>query len=232
MGSQRAVRHLARCGDGNDQSQDVTTLDEQQRRREPVRLAVLISGSGRTLENIADVIDRGELEATIELVVSSRPDVKGIERAARRGIRSVVVPRKGYADAATFSQAIFELVRQAQAELVCLAGFLSLLTVPDDYAGRVINIHPALLPEFGGKGMYGHHVHEAVLAAGRTESGCTVHYADATYDTGKTILQRTCPVLPDDTADTLAARVFEQECLAYPEAIRQLIPRIRAMRKP
>jgi phosphoribosylglycinamide formyltransferase-1 len=104
-----------------------------------------------------------------------------------------------------------------------MAGFLSLWTIPPDLAGRVLNIHPALLPKFGGKGMHGHHVHEAVLAAHETESGCTVHYADNTYDTGPIILQRKVPVLPADTPDSLAARVFEQECLAYPEAIRQVL---------
>jgi phosphoribosylglycinamide formyltransferase-1 len=108
-----------------------------------------------------------------------------------------------------------------------MAGFLSLWTIPSDFQGRVLNIHPALLsptegghPRFGGKGMHGHHVHEAVLAAGETESGCTVHYADNTYDTGPIILQKKVPVLPTDTPDALAARVFEQEKFAYPEAIR------------
>jgi phosphoribosylglycinamide formyltransferase-1 len=101
-----------------------------------------------------------------------------------------------------------------------MAGFLSLWEIPPELHGLVLNIHPALLPKFGGKGMHGHHVHEAVLAAGETESGCTVHYADNTYDTGPIIVQRRVPVRPGDTADTLAARVFEQECIAYPEAIR------------
>ncbi len=198
---------------------------------QPVRLAVLISGSGRTLENLVQAIRDGKLDARIVLVISSRPGVKGLERAANFNIPAEVVPRREYADAESFSQVIFDHIRRAGVELVCMAGFLSLLVVPDDYVGRVINIHPSLLPEFGGKGMYGHHVHEAVIAAGRTVSGCTVHFADQTYDTGQIILQRTCPVLPDDTPDTLAARVFEQECLAYPEAIRALLPRIRARRE-
>jgi folate-dependent phosphoribosylglycinamide formyltransferase PurN len=101
-----------------------------------------------------------------------------------------------------------------------MAGFLSLWRIPEDRFGWVINIHPALLPDFGGKGMYGHRVHEAVLAAGRTESGCTVHFCDNEYDHGPIILQRKVRIKPNDTADTLAARVFEQECVAYPEAVR------------
>ena len=104
-------------------------------------------------------------------------------------------------------------------DLVCLAGYLRWLKIEPRYRGRVMNIHPALLPKFGGPGMYGHHVHRAVLAAGETESGCTVHFVDEEYDHGPVILQRTCPVLPDDDPDSLAARVFEQECKAYPEAV-------------
>ena len=100
-----------------------------------------------------------------------------------------------------------------------LAGFLSLLKIPDDYLGRVMNIHPALLPKFGGQGMYGHHVHEAVLAAGEQESGCTVHFADNQYDHGPVILQRRCPVKSDDTPDSLADRVMAEEREAYPQAI-------------
>jgi len=197
---------------------------------DPIRLAVLISGSGRSLDNFAQTIQRGELDARIVLVISSRADVAGIRRARQWQLPVHVLPRRDYADAAAYSREVFTLIREAEAELVCLAGFLSLLVVPEDYQQRVINIHPALLPDFGGKGMFGHHVHEAVLAAGRTVSGCTVHYADATYDTGATILQRTCPVLPDDTPDTLAARVFNEECIAYPDAIRMLVPKLRAMR--
>jgi phosphoribosylglycinamide formyltransferase-1 len=117
-----------------------------------------------------------------------------------------------------FQDAITKAV--SDADLVCMAGFLSLWRIPDDMMGRVINIHPALLPDFGGKGMYGLRVHRAVLAAGRTESGCTVHFCDNEYDHGPIILQRKVPVLPDDTPESLSARVFEQECIGYPEAVR------------
>jgi len=188
----------------------------------PARLAILISGSGRTLENLAHAIENGELEAAIVLVISSRSKVKGIERANWLGIPCEVIRRSDFADDAAFSEANFARIRDAGANLVCLAGYLRLLSIPPDYEGRVINIHPALLPEFGGRGMYGERVHEAVLRAGRTESGCTVHYADNEYDHGEIILQRRVPVHAGDTPATLADRIFEQECIAYPQAIRLL----------
>ena len=186
----------------------------------PLRLAVLLSGSGRTMVNLHEAIEAGELHASIGVVVSSRPDVGGIERADELGLPVHVVPRREFESVEAFSDEIWQIVRASDADLVCLAGFLSLLRIPDDYAGRVLNIHPALLPNYGGKGMYGHHVHEAVIAAGDRESGCTVHVCNNEYDRGPILLQRRCPVEPGDTADTLAARVFEQECLAFPEAIR------------
>lgn len=182
-------------------------------------MAVLLSGGGRTLENIGSRIQEGRLNARIKVVVSSRAGVKGLERAADLAVPTHVVSPNEFADKKSFSKAIFDLLRANEVEVVCNAGFLSLLDIPEDYRWRVVNIHPALLPSFGGHGMYGHHVHEAVLKAGCKVSGCTVHYADQTYDTGPIIVQRTCPVFEDDTPKTLAARVFEQECLAYPEAL-------------
>jgi phosphoribosylglycinamide formyltransferase 1 len=130
-----------------------------------------------------------------------------------------VVSRKEFDSIEAFSDRIFSICEQAGAEMVCLGGWLSLLRIPEQWIGRVLNIHPALLPKFGGKGMWGHHVHEAVLAAGEKTSGCTVHFVNNEYDAGPIILQRTCPVLADDTPDTLAARVFEEEKRAYPDAI-------------
>ncbi len=197
----------------------------------PLKLAVLISGGGRTMQNIAEAIARGELDAKINLVVASNDTpggaaAKGIERAHALKLPTMVVPRKSYATVADFSQHLFGLVRDANCNMVALAGWLSLLEIPDDFAHRVVNIHPALLPAFGGKGMWGHHVHQAVLAAGCKVTGCTVHFCDQTYDTGPIIAQRTCEVSEDDTPDTLAARVFEQECIAYPHAL-QLIARGR-----
>lgn len=185
-----------------------------------IRLAVLLSGSGTTLQNFIDRIADGRLRAKVAVVVSSKADVFGLERAKKAGISSAVVERKKCASVEEFSAKLFDHCRQAEAELVCMAGFLQLIRIPDDFAGRVLNIHPALIPAFCGKGFYGHHVHEAAIAAGVKVSGCTVHFADNVYDHGPIIFQRTVPVLDGDTPDALAARVFEQECEAYPEAIR------------
>lgn len=186
----------------------------------PLKLGVLVSGSGRTLQNLIDQIAAGNLAAKIVLVVGSRPGLLGIERAARASIANFIVDRTQIRDLQEYSHQVFQLCDDAGVDLVCLAGWLTLLDIPVRYAGRVMNIHPALLPSFGGRGMYGHRVHEAVLAHGCKVSGCTVHFVDNEYDAGPIILQRPCPVLEDDTPETLAARVFEQELIAYPEAIR------------
>jgi len=177
---------------------------------------MLISGGGRTLVNLQEHIDTGKLRARIDVVISSRGDVKGVERSRNLGLPTIVLERKNLSPN-VFQQQITEAVTDI--DLVLMGGFLSLWRFPDAFHGRVMNIHPALLPEFGGKGMYGHHVHEAVLAAGKTFSGCTVHFCDNEYDHGPTILQRRVPVFSDDTPDSLAARVFEQECIAYPDAV-------------
>ena len=187
---------------------------------EPIRLAVLISAGGTTLHNLIDRINDGRLQARIVLVVSNHADAFGLVRAEQAGIPTAVVERKQCASREEFSRRIFDLCRQAGADLVCLAGFLQLLSIPEDFINRVMNIHPALIPAFSGKGFYGHRVHEAALATGVKVSGCTVHFADNQYDHGPIILQRVVPVFDDDTPQTLAARVFEQECEAYPEAIR------------
>ena len=184
----------------------------------PVRLGVLLSGGGRTLLNILDRIRAAELDAEVACVVASR-ECKGIERSEQARLPVFLVPYKETPDAATFSRRIVGILDAHDVDLVILAGFLSLWEIPDHYEGRVMNIHPALLPSFGGHGMYGHHVHEAVLAAGCKVSGCTVHFVTNEYDAGPIIAQRTVPVLEGDDADTLAARVFEQECLAFPRAI-------------
>lgn len=186
----------------------------------PVRLAVLISGGGTTLTNFLKQIETGKLSAEVALVIASRADCGGVERARRAGLRCEIVERKNFPGVIPFSTAIFQLCREARVDLVTLAGFLSLIEVPDDFAFRVMNIHPALIPAFCGKGFYGHRVHEAVLERGARVSGCTVHFADNHYDHGPIIVQQTVDVLDGDTADTLAARVFSAECQAYPEAIR------------
>jgi formyltetrahydrofolate-dependent phosphoribosylglycinamide formyltransferase len=185
----------------------------------PIRCAVLLSGGGTTLQNLLDKSAAGRLAAKIVLVVSNRVDAFGLERARSAGIPTLVVNRKEAGSLEAFSRRIFDACRAAGVELVCLGGFLQLIQVPDDFAGRVMNIHPALIPAFCGKGYYGHHVHEAVLASGTKITGCTVHFVDNQYDHGPIILQREVPVLEDDTADKLAARVFAEECEAYPAAI-------------
>jgi phosphoribosylglycinamide formyltransferase-1 len=187
---------------------------------EPVRLAVLLSAGGTTLQNLLDRIADGRLRAQIARVISNHADAYGLVRAENAGIPTAVVERTECDSREEFSRRIFDLCRKSKADLVCLAGFLQLIQIPEDFVNRVMNIHPALIPAFCGKGYYGHHVHEAALSYGVKVSGCTVHFADNDYDHGPIILQRTVPVREGDTPDTLAARVFELECEAYPEAIR------------
>lgn len=194
----------------------------------PIRIATLISGGGRTALNLLDHIESKRLNATMPLAISSRSDTPGVERLRVRGVNVAIVDRRQTSDP-EFHDQIATLCRDAEIDLVCMAGFFCFWRIPDDFVTRVINIHPALLPAFGGKGFYGNRVHQAVLKSGATESGCTVHFADNLYDHGPTILQREVEVRPNDTPDTLAARVFEQEKIAYPEAIKMLIEdRIRA----
>ncbi len=183
-------------------------------------IAVLVSGGGRSLENLADRIEAGELACRVGLVVSDRPGVMALERAARREIESVVVRHGDHADAAAFSRAVFDAIEARGCELVVLAGFLRLLVLPEHWEGRVLNIHPALLPAFGGKGYYGDRVHRAVLETGVPKTGCTVHYVTNEYDAGPIVLQREVDVRPGDTVESLAARVFEEEKVALPEAVR------------
>ncbi|HCA39577.1 MAG: formyltransferase family protein [Phycisphaerales bacterium] len=181
----------------------------------PLRLCCLASGGGRTVMNLQDHIEAGELPAIIESVILSRSGLPAGERCAARGLR-VCEP----AGTDSVDDWVLAILQEGRPDLICLCGYLRLLPILPWMIHRVVNIHPALLPNFGGKGMHGRAVHEAVLASGRRESGCTVHLVDARYDHGATILQRTCEVLPTDDADTLAARVFEEECAAYPAAIR------------
>jgi formyltetrahydrofolate-dependent phosphoribosylglycinamide formyltransferase len=187
---------------------------------EPIRLAVLISGGGTTLQNLHDLAQAGQLPARVVLVIASKSDAFGLERARKMNVPSLAITKKEAGSVEEFSRRIFEECRKAKADLVVLGGFLQLIQVPDDFLGRVMNIHPALIPAFCGKGFYGHRVHEAVLEMGVKVTGCTVHFADNQYDHGPIILQRPVAVLEGDTPETLAARVFAEECKAYPEAIR------------
>ena len=186
-----------------------------------MRLAVLISGSGRTLANLLERSATGSLAATIDLVLANRDLIGGLEIAAAAGVPTVVLPRAGQ-PLADWSNAVFDRCRAAGVDLVVMAGFLQLLEIPADFTGRVINIHPSLLPAFGGKGFYGEHVHRAVLKRGCTVSGCTVHFVDNEYDHGRIILQQAVPVLPEDDHERLAVRVFKAECDTLPAAINQL----------
>ncbi len=186
-----------------------------------LRLAVLISGSGRTLANLLERSAAGSLAATVDLVLANRDLIGGLEIAAAAGVPTEIISRAGQ-PLSPWSAAIFDRCRAAGVDLVVMAGFLQLLEIPADFSGRVINIHPSLLPAFGGKGFYGEHVHRAVLERGCTVSGCTVHFVDNEYDHGRIILQQAVPVLPGDDHERLAVRVFKAECETLPAAINQL----------
>lgn len=174
------------------------------------RLGVLLSGSGRTLQNLLDRIADGRLRASIAGVASDRDDAFGLQRAIDSGLETRCLREPS---------AIWSWLGELDVDFVVLAGYLRLLPIVPEFANRVLNIHPALLPKFGGKGMYGDRVHEAVLKAREAESGCTVHLCNEHYDQGRILLQARVPVLPGDTSKTLAARVFMAECEAYPAAI-------------
>lgn len=184
----------------------------------PIRLAVCVSGGGTSLQNLLDRIADGRLAAEVVQVVASRPGIGAIPRAEAAGVPVAVVERAGR-PLAEFGEAVFGPIRAAGADLVLLAGYLALVPIPPDYAGRVLNIHPSLIPAFCGKGFHGQAVHRAAVEQGVKLSGCTVHFADDTYDTGPIVLQEAVPVLDDDTPETLAARVFAAECEALPEAV-------------
>jgi phosphoribosylglycinamide formyltransferase-1 len=188
----------------------------------PLRIVVLISGGGTTLQNLIRYMDAGRLSVEIPLVISSSPRAGGLRLAEGAGIPSVVLRSSAFPSQDDFSRAIFDQCRRVDADLTVMGGFLKRITIPEDFTHRVTNIHPALIPAFCGEGMYGHYVHEAVLEYGAKLTGCTVHFADNQYDHGPVILQKAVAVLDDDTPETLAARVFQAECEAYPEAL-QLI---------
>jgi phosphoribosylglycinamide formyltransferase 1 len=186
----------------------------------PIKLAVLISGGGTTLQNFLDKIQAGELKASVETVISSSRKAYGLERAKSRNIPTHVVRRRNYGSVEEFSKANFDLIDPYEVDLVCMAGYLKLLRIPAKYDGRVMNIHPALIPSFSGSKFFGHVVHQAAIDYGVKVSGCTVHFVNNHYDNGPIIVQRTCAVLDGDTPGALAAKVFREECIAYPQAIR------------
>ncbi len=188
----------------------------------PLAVAVFLSGGGRTLQNLLQHRDEHELPIDIRLVISSSSSVRGIEIARSAGLHTLVVLKHRTQSDAEYSDAMFGPCRERGVQLVVMAGFLKHVSIPDDFAGRVLNIHPSLLPAFGGAGMYGTHVHQAAIDRGVQFSGCTVHFVDNQYDNGPIVLQRICEVHQDDTAEALAARVFALECEALPAAIRQI----------
>lgn len=185
----------------------------------PIRLGVLISGSGTTLVNFQKRIAEGSLNAEVAQVIANRSDCTGSDRAREFGLPTTTIARGAFTSVEEFSGALFDSLRDAEVDLVALAGFLSLIKIPEDFRHRVMNIHPSLIPAFCGRGFFGHKVHEAVLDRGAKITGCTVHFADNEYDHGPIILQRGVAVKDDDTPDTLAKSVFVAECAAYPEAI-------------
>ena len=182
------------------------------------RLGVLFSGGGRTVENIARNILEGSLGAKIAVAISSHEGAGGIERARKYGIRTEVLDYREYGSG--LSSRINELLEEEAVDWILLAGFIRFYEFPERYRHRVLNIHPSILPDFGGKGFYGMKVHKAVIESGAKFSGCTVHLVSEEYDKGPIILQRTIAVDPDDNPESLAAKVFEEECIAYPEALR------------
>ena len=185
-----------------------------------LKLAVLLSGNGSSLENLFEHIDAGDLPAEIVVVLSSKPDAFGLERARRRGVPAIAVPRKQFADVRSFNDALHAELSGFEIDLVALLGFLSPFELRGRYEGRTLNVHPSLIPAFAGRGFYGARVHRAVLDAGVKLSGATVHFVDEHYDEGPIICQEAVPVLDDDTVDSLAARVVEAERRLVPQAIR------------
>ena len=184
------------------------------------RIAVLLSGAGTSLENLLEQIDAGAVPGGVCVVVASKSNAFGLERARRRGIPAVAVPRKEHPDARAFNDAIHAALAPHEPDLVLLLGFLSPFETRGRYEARALNVHPALIPAFSGRGFYGHRVHEAVLAAGVRVTGATVHFVDAEYDHGPIVLQEAVAVRDDDTPEALAARVQEVERRLVPEAVR------------
>jgi formyltetrahydrofolate-dependent phosphoribosylglycinamide formyltransferase len=181
---------------------------------------VLLSGEGTSLENLLQLAESGDLPAEIALVIASKSKAGGLERARRRHIPAVAVPRRDHPDVDEFNDAIHAELARHEIDLIALLGFLSPFQNRGTWSGRVLNVHPALIPAFCGKGFYGHRVHEAVLESGVKVTGATVHFADDEYDHGPIILQETLRVGEDDTPESLAARVQEVERRLVPQAIR------------
>jgi formyltetrahydrofolate-dependent phosphoribosylglycinamide formyltransferase len=186
--------------------------------RPPLRISVLISGSGSTLRNLLELCQAGRLHAQVVGVAASR-ECTGLAHAREFGVPYAVVPRGKPFDVEDFSARLSAQLDLWQPELIAFGGFLSLYSIPPQYTNKVINIHPALLPAFGGAGMYGDHVHEAVLASGTKVTGCSVHLVNNEYDAGAVLVQRAVPVMEGDTVATLGERVRATERELYPQVI-------------
>ena len=192
-------------------------------------LAVLLSGGGRTLANLLERSRAGEFSAQVGVVVSSVAGAGGLEIARRAGIPATAIVRKDFDSDQAYSDEVFAAIEPFDPALVILAGFLRKIVVPPEWEGRILNIHPALLPEMAfasGRGFYGDRVHQAVLESGQPASGATVHLVDNGYDTGPVFMRQSVPVEPGDTVQTLAARVFAAECELYPRAIEAYLKEI------
>lgn len=187
-----------------------------------MQLAVFASGGGSNFAAILDAIEKGALPARCVLLVSDRDGAGALERARAAAVPTAVCAPRDFADEDAYGAALLSLLDAHSADFIALAGFLKKIppSVVRAFAGRIVNIHPALLPAFGGHGLYGRRVHEAVLTAGVRTSGATVHLVDEHYDTGPIVAQTVVPVLPGDTPDTLAARVLAEEHRLYPHALR------------
>lgn len=187
-----------------------------------IRIGVLVSGNGTNLQAILDACGRGEIPGQVVVVLSSAPDAYALERARSAAVPATAVAPRDFRDRESYDARLAEVLLSHRVDLVCMAGFLRILTPRfiREFADRIMNIHPALLPAFGGPGMYGAHVHQAVLASGARVSGCTVHFADETPDGGPIILQSVVPVHDDDSVEALSARIAEEEHRLYPKAVR------------
>lgn len=189
------------------------------------RVAVFLSGSGSNLQALIDATYAGTLHAEIALVISNKPDAYGLTRAKDAGINTICFQEKSFASKQAAASYLATALGNHGIDYIALAGYLRLLpeSVVKQYKGKIVNIHPGPLPKYGGAGMYGHHVHEAVLAAHEKESAASVHLVDEIYDHGRVLDAIPVPVMADDTPDTLAARVLEQEHILYPRVLQALI---------
>ena len=190
------------------------------------RLAFFISGTGGNALNLLRACREGRVPGQPVLAISSHAKALGIERLRAEGLPVEVVLRSTFEGDEAFSKACFGRAEEAGAEVICLCGWLKKLVVPPSWEGRILNIHPALLPQFGGPGMYGMHIHRAVVAQGETESGCTIHLVDNEYDHGHILAQVRVPVRPGDTAEEVQHRVYEQEMALYPETLATYLSRL------